>query len=392
LVEKIKINRRLIVENKEEKTKILQVLGGLYCGGTETFVMNTYRAIDKEKFQFDFLVHEKEEAHYDKEILSLGGKIYRIDDRTEVGTLKYLINLFQIISKINPDVIHSHAMFNSGAIMLVSFLVGIKKRISHSHNTADQSEKSISRKIFCTIMRILLVLFSTDLLACSKDAGRFLFGSKIANSNKTHVLNNAIDVKKFRYNAMFREKIRNELNIQDKLVLGHVGRFNKQKNHELLIDIFKLVHEKDQNAVLVLIGTGPLKPMIEEKVRNLGLSSKVKFLGIRDDIANLMQGFDVFLLPSLFEGFPVVLTEAQGAGLPCIVADTITKDSDITGRMKFLDIKYSPEVWAQEILALSDFHVDTSEIIKTKGYDTSTNALWLGKFYLTKVGQGFSVV
>ncbi|SDM77855.1 glycosyltransferase [Bacillus sp. OK048] len=228
----------------------------------------------------------------------MGGKIYRIPDRSEVGMLKYFITLLRILSKINPDVIHSHAMFNSGAIMFASFLVGIKKRISHSHNTADQSEENVQRKIFRLVMRFFIIKLSNGLLACSQDAARYLFGNKIVNMGKSHVVNNAIDVKKFKFNKSIRNRVRTELSASGKLVIGHVGRFNKQKNHEFLIDIFKAINDKNPKSILVMVGNGELKAIIEKKTRNLGITSAVRFLGVRDDISNLMQGMDVFLLPS----------------------------------------------------------------------------------------------
>jgi glycosyltransferase involved in cell wall biosynthesis len=364
-----------------KKKKILHVLGGLYCGGTETFVMNMFRAIDKEKFQFEFLIHEKLEAHYDKEVLELGGRIHRIPDRTEVGTIKYLIILIKTLYKISPDVVHSHAMFNSGAVMFASFFTGVKKRIVHSHNSADQYQSFLYRKVFRFIMRLLIRIFSSELLACSKDAARYLYGNKCVNLGKTFVLNNAIDVKQFQYKKAVREKVRRDLNIEEKFVIGHIGRFNKQKNHDFLIEVFRELNGKNPNTVLIMIGEGPLKPNIEKKVKELGLSSAVKFLGVRSDISRLMQAMDLFMLPSLFEGFPVVLTEAQGSGLFCIVADTITKDVNITGRIKFLDIKDSPEKWTKEILLSNYKHIDTSDIIKDKGFDNYTNAMRLGEIY-----------
>ena len=170
---------------------------------------------------------------------------------------------------------------------------------------------------------------------------------------KFKVLNNAVNVEEFLFNKEMRQKIRRELNVHDELVIGHIGRFNKQKNHEFLIDIFKSVVEKRPDAVLVMAGEGNLKPQIEKKVADLGLSSNVRFLGVRSDIANLMQGMDLFLFPSLFEGLPVVLVEAQAAGLKCLISDSITKETDITGRIEFASLRESPEEWANIILVFN---------------------------------------
>ncbi|WP_090792431.1 glycosyltransferase family 1 protein [Paenibacillus sp. GP183] len=368
--------------NHNKKLKVLHVLGGLWCGGTEAFVMNMYRSIDREKVQFVFLIHEKSKAHYDDEVLSLGGIIYRIPDRTEVGTIKYMIYLIRILFKIKPDVIHAHAMFNSGVVMLASFITGIKKRVCHSHNTADQFGDSISRNIFRTIMRLCIRGFSTDLAACGNEAALYLFGDKILKEGKAHVLKNAVNVEMYKFNGAIRSKVRDELNAGNRLVLGHIGRFSKEKNHEFLVYVFKAVHKLHPDSLLVLIGDGEFRPRIEKKVADLELSGAVKFLGIRNDVSKLMQGMDLFVFPSLFEGFPFVLVEAQAAGLNCIISDTITPDTNITQRLNFLSLKDSPAIWAKKILSSSYKHEDTLEIIRSKGYDNVTMAKWLTDFYM----------
>ncbi|MFC3884775.1 glycosyltransferase family 1 protein [Bacillus songklensis] len=367
-----------------KKIKVLQVLGGLWSGGTEAFVMNMYRSIDREKVEFDFLIHEKSKAHYDDEVLSLGGRIYRIPGRHEVGTLKYIVNLVRVLRKIKPDVIHSHAMFNSGVVMLAAFLAGIKKRISHSHNTSDQGGGGISRKIFRFIMRLCIFLFSTNLAACSNKAAKYLFFNKTYSKKQALILNNAVNINDFIYNEKLRHEARNELCAGGKLVLGHVGRFTEQKNHHFLIDIFKSVHDQYPDSMLVMVGDGPLRPGLETKVAELGLSLAVKFLGVRNDIPKLLQGIDLFVLPSLYEGLPVVLIEAQAAGLSCILSDTITRDTDITGRVKFIGLNASPNIWAHEILSSPSNHEDTSEMIRRNGYDTATTAKRLADLYINK--------
>ncbi|WP_261179251.1 glycosyltransferase [Anaerobacillus sp. CMMVII] len=227
----------------------------------------------------------------------------------------------------------------------------------------------------------------SNYFACSKKAGEWLFGQEIASTKELTVLNNAVNVEEFGFNQIDRMKVRRELKARDSLVIGHIGRFNKQKNHEFMIDIFKEVHEKLPNAILVLVGEGHLRVDIEKKVKKIGLEENVRFLGVRKDIANLMQGFDLFLFPSLFEGLPVVLVEAQAAGLNCIVSDTITTETNVTGRLNFLSLNDPPSVWADTILSTSYGHEETAEILREKGYDTVTMAKWLTGYY---VGQAFS--
>lgn len=175
--------------------------------------------------------------------------------------------------------------------------------------------------------------------------------------------------------------MRAELGLKDELIIGHIGRFNKQKNHDFLIEIFKVVHQNNSDTVLLMIGDGDLRSSIEKKVENLGLSLHVRSLGIRSDISNLMQAMDIFLFPSLFEGLPVVLIEAQAAGLRCIVSNTITKESNVTGRVDYISLAQSPKYWAENILASTYEHADTSSDLQKYGYDSESMAQWLVNFY-----------
>jgi glycosyltransferase involved in cell wall biosynthesis len=221
----------------------------------------------------------------------------------------------------------------------------------------------------------------TKYFACSRNAGDWLFGRRVLASEQLIVLNNAVDIQEFAYDAQARKLIRNELQATGRLVIGHVGRFNEQKNHGFLIDVFKAIHDNNPKALLVLVGDGHLKPAMERKVASLGLSSQVRFLGIRNDIPKLMQGMDLFLFPSLFEGLPVVLVEAQASGLRCVATDTITSDANVTGRVDFMSLKETPEQWAQVVLNSSYEHEDTSELMRNGGYDTATMAHWLSDYY-----------
>lgn len=369
----------------KQKLKVLQVLGGLWSGGTEAFVMNMYRSIDREKVEFEFLIHEKNKAHYDDEVMSLGGKIHRIPDRHEVGTIRYIINLVRKLREIKPDVVHSHAMFNSGIVMFFAFLAKIKIRIAHSHNTSDQATQSILRKLFQSIMRVFINTFATQLVACSNKAAEYLFCFKKKNKQAL-ILNNAVRINEFIFNEEIRNQIRRDIGIEDKFVIGHVGRFTEQKNHHFLIEIFKSIKEQYPNTVLLLVGEGPLKSEIESKVKELNLTGSVKFLGVRKDIPKLLQGFDLFLLPSLFEGLPFVLIEAQAAGLCCVLSSTVTEETDITGRVKFVDLDDSIEVWTHHIMNASIGHIDTSEMIRKSGYDTESMAKKLMEIYENKAG------
>lgn len=362
-----------------EPIRVLQVATIMNRGGLETMLMNYYRQIDRSKIQFDFMVHRMEKGHYDDEILQLGGRIYRMPSIRPGNYRLYFQKLNEFFSTHTEyKVVHSHINENSSFVLRAAKRSGVSCRIAHSH----LSDLGIDLKLpFRLYARFTMKDHPSQYFACSKKAGQWLFGHRISSTKEVKVLNNAVNVEEFKYNGDIRSRVRNEMNAGDKLVIGHIGRFNKQKNHEFLIDIFKALHDKNPNAMLVLVGDGHLKPLIIKKVGSLGLSSHVKFLGVRSDIAHLMQGMDVFLFPSLFEGLPVVLVEAQAAGLKCIVSDTITRETDVSGRIEFISLKESADKWADKTLSDSYEHADTSELLRQKGYDTATMAKWLTDYY-----------
>ena len=261
---------------------------------------------------------------------------------------------------------------------------GVPCRIAHSH----LSDLGIDLKLpFRLYARFSMKDHPNQYFACSKNAGKWLFGQGVSSSKEITILNNAVNVEDFKFNGKIRTKIRNEIEAGDKLVLGHIGRFNKQKNHDFLIEVFKALHDKHPNSLLIMVGDGPLKPSIEKKVSLLGLSSSVKFLGIREDIPDIMQGMDLFLFPSLFEGLPVVLVEAQAAGLRCIASDSITSETDVSGRVEFVSLTELPDKWSDKILSTSYEHADTSELLRQNGYDTATMSQWLMEYYTKQAVQ-----
>lgn len=346
-------------------------------GGLETMLMNYYRKIDRSKIQFDFMVHRTEKGHYDNEIVALGGNIYRMPKIRPGNYNLYFKELDQFFIS-NPDykVVHSHINENSSFVLRAAKKVAVPCRIAHSHLSDLGFDFKLPFRVYA---RLVMKDNANSYFACSKKAGEWLFGKE--NSKTVTVLNNAVNVEEFKYNQEIRNTVRKELDADNKVVLGHIGRFNKQKNHEYLLDIFKVVHEKQPNSLLVLVGEGDLRPKIEKKVRELDLIRHVVFLGVREDIPNLMQGFDLFLFPSLFEGLPVVLVEAQASGLKCVVSASITIEANVTGSVEYIHLNETPEEWARKILSLTYEHKDTSEILREKGYDTATMADWLTGYY-----------
>lgn len=359
--------------------RILQVVTIMNRGGLETMLMNYYRKIDRDRIQFDFMTHRQERGDYDDEIESLGGKIYRMPMIRPGNYRNYFNKLDEFFNNHKEySVVHSHINENSGFVLRAAKNSGVKCRIAHSHLADLKLDYKYPFRLYG---RMHLRSNVTEYFTCSERAGQWLFGKKIYNSGIIKVLNNAVDTEKFKINNEVRNRARKELNVEGKKVIGHVGRFNPQKNHDFLIDIFNEINKIDKDTVLLLIGEGYLKDKIEEKVNRLGLDKSVKFLGLRADINDLMQAMDLFLFPSLYEGLAVVLVEAQAAGLRCVTSTGVTEESNITGNVEFIDLKSLPEVWAEKILTGSFEKKDLTNKLIEKGYDSSTNVKWLVDFY-----------
>ncbi|MFB9325048.1 glycosyltransferase family 1 protein [Paenibacillus aurantiacus] len=355
--------------------RVLQVATIMNRGGLETMLINYMRRIDRERVQFDFLVHREERGHYDDEIESLGGRIFRMP-AIQPGHYGAYFRKLESFFREHPEyrVVHAHINENSGFVLRAAKLAGVPCRIAHSH----LSDLGLDFKLpFRLYARQALKGQPNYYFACSENAGRWLFG----RGKPVHVMNNAVNVEEFRFDPDARGTVRAELEGDGRLVVGHIGRFNKQKNHEGLLDIFAALRERRPDALLVMAGDGPLRPAMERKAERLGLAGHVRFLGVRSDIPRLLQAFDLFLFPSLFEGLPVVLVEAQAAGLPCFVSDTITREADATGRVTFIGLKTSPAAWASRILSAALTRQDASAQLAARGYDAGRMAAWLADFY-----------
>lgn len=359
--------------------RILQVFTIMNRGGAETMIMNYYRNIDRNKVQFDFLVHRQEKGDYDDEIESLGGKIYRTYNIRPGNYKKYFNYLEDFLENHNEyKIIHSHINENSGFILDIAKSKGIATRIAHSHiATLGIDYKYIFRKY----ARFYLKNSSTHNFACGEDAGKWLFKKKPFT-----VINNAIDSKLYSYNKYTRDKVRNELGIDSKFVIGHVGRFGYQKNHDFLIDIFNEVYKINSNSVLLMIGVGAGQSKIREKVNALGLESNVRFLNLRTDVNDIMQAMDVFLFPSLFEGLPVTVIEAQASGLPCVLSDSIDKKTSVSDLVEYISLQKTSKFWATQVIKYNkDFkRKDMCKEIIKHDYDIKNNSKKLEEFYLNE--------
>lgn len=358
------------------KKKILHVTGAMNIGGTETMLVNLYRKINKE-IQFDFISYSEEEAYYDKEIIELGGEIIKLRPPNEVGFIGAIKDIKKVIKDNGSyDAVHTHMMFNCGVAMIAAYLSGVKVRVSHAHTTADEGMGFI-RKIYIALMRIFIKLFSTDFLACSNSAGKYLFGSKITSNKRYKIVPNYIDYDSF-INCNDKTSIREELGIKnDDIVICHIGRFINAKNHEFLIEIANKMIKKNNKVKLILVGDGDLKENIQNKVEKFGIEKNVYFTGIRKDIPNILNNADLFVLPSIYEGLGLVLLEAQASRVPCLVSEAIQPEVDLgVGLVKKIDLSYGSSVWAEEANKLINKSksntIDIAKAVKEKKYDLNS--------------------
>lgn len=371
------------------KCKVLHVIGGLSIGGAETMVMNFWRFIDKEKFKFDFLVFGDNVGEFEKEAKCLGANIIHIEEPSK-GYMQFLRNLRNVFIDHGPyDIVHSHTLLNSGFVLKVAKESCINRRIVHSHSTRNRVQENLLTRVYEILMKSLISKYATDYIACGDKAGEYLYGKR-----KFHdigiVLNNSIETDRFQFNPETRDKTRVNLGVNDKLVIGNIGRFHPVKNLNFLIDVFSSVNLLVNNSVLLLVGDGMEKSNIIEKVKKYGLSDKVIFLGMRTDIPEIMQAIDVFVMTSFFEGLPVVLVEAQAASLPCVVSERITKELNLTSFVSYVDLNKSPDYWAKEILTVAKTNrcSSTKKRIEESGFDIHTEIKKLEKLYSCEVTNG----
>lgn len=362
-----------------KKIKILYVFGGIMgYGGTEAYLMNYYRHMDKSKLQIDFIMHGTGEGVYDKEIIENGGKIYHVPVKSKdyFGNIR---GLKKVMAQNQYDIVHVHMDAMNSVVLKIAKQAGIKVRISHSHNTNYLTNNKLKILLNDKAKR-KIEMYATHLWGCSEAACKWLYGEQA----KFEVIPNAIDVEKFKFNLERRDMLRKELRLEDKFVLGHVGRIEYQKNHEFLIKIMSELQEKD-NIVLVCVGSGSLEKVVKEQTKTAGIGHKVKFLGNRKDVSELLNTFDLFLLPSRFEGLPVVAIEAQANGLKCLFSSEITKEVDITKNNMFLSIDKEIENWKEAIMESVQQGFEREEkfkeIIIKEGYEINSAAKKLLKKY-----------
>ena len=372
-------------DNMSESVRILQVIGSMNRGGAETMIMNLYRKIDRTKIQFDFVENNSEEAAFDEEIRFLGGKIYRCPHYNGRNHFQYKEWWNDFFEKHMGEyqIVHGHLGSTAAIYLKIAKKYGLYT-IAHSHSSGtDHSLKAILYQMLSYNTRNVADYF----FACSKVAGKDRFGKKIVEKNNFTILKNAVDTSIFDYDLETRKVVREELNYLDKqLVIGHIGRFTSEKNHKFLLEVFKAIIDLNEDAQLLLIGDGPLREEIERRAKALDIQDKVRFVGIRSDVNQLLQAMDVFVFPSLYEGLPVTLVEAQTSGLPGVISDKVPQESIITkGLITVESLENDAKIWAMHILSrINSERMGHVEEIKKNGYDITETARWLGGFYLER--------
>lgn len=355
--------------------RVLHVVTYMGRGGLETMIMNHYRHMDRSRVQFDFLTHRDFEADYDEEICALGGRIYRLPALNPFSR-NYLGKLDAFFAE-HPEyrIVHCHLDCMAGIPLKAAKKHGVPIRIAHAHSSSQTKDKKYLLKL---LYKRGIFRQATDLFACSRAAGSWMFGSAAFR-----VLNNAIDTARYIHAPETARQVRAEFGIPaDAEVVGHVGRFDPPKNHEFLLRIFAGLSE---NARLLLVGDGQLRAAAEAQAEALGIRERVIFAGIRPDVNRLLQAMDVFVFPSIYEGLPVSVIEAQAAGLPCLISDRVPIECKKTDLVHQIPLSAGEEVWAAAVVdAAGTLRADTSAQIRESGFDIVENARWLQEYYLEK--------
>lgn len=354
-------------------------MGKHVTGGIKSVIMNYYENIDRDAIQFDFIVDSDSPLKDYSDIERLGGRVFEIPPVQQLWG--HIFECYKILKRENYLIAHAYVNTLNVFPMFAAMLAGVPVRIAENLSTAHQGEKKTKIK---NILKPFCKLFPTYLAANSKFSGKWLYGAKYMD--KCKVLYNAIDLDKFHYDPELRETTRAVYGWEGKFVIGHIGRYHYQKNHEFLIDIFNEVHKLDDSTILVLIGYGSLKDSIFKKIARLGLTDYVVDLGGREDIAQFYNAMDCFVLPSFYEGLPVVGIESQATGVPCVMSTEVTSETKITDVAEFISLDESDEEWAIKILKWKSFQRKcVDEQITESGYNIKNEVHLLKKYYLEAI-------
>lgn len=362
--------------------RVLHMIGCLEVGGSQSMVMNIYRNIDRTKIQFDFIIDKEVGSPYLDEIVSLGGKIYKLPkfNGKNVFSLRKSWDAF-FKEHREYKILHSHVRSYASLYLPIAKRNGLTT-IIHSHSTSNGSGiASIAKKILQYPLRCQADYF----FACSEGSGKWLFGNRITQKENFKIIPNAIDVKKYEYSEQSRKTIREEFGIDDQFVVGHIGRFIEAKNHMFLVDIFNEIHKELSDSVLLLVGDGELRKTVESKVRKLNLQDSVIFAGVRDDVPALLSAMDVFVFPSVYEGLGIVTIEAQASGLSVICSDAVPKEANLTNLIEYISLNLPLSIWKDKIInsKTKDRKALLCSVAKTN-YNIISSVEYLEEFYIFK--------
>lgn len=356
--------------------RVLQYIGSLDRGGAQSAILNLYKEIDRNEWQFDFVTHDKASGDLESLVWSYGGRVFHLPSLESSGLFRFVSNWSSFFSDHDEwHVLHSHMRSTASLVLPVAKKAGLAT-IVHSHSTRnDGGIKAVVKAALQYPIR-----FESDyFVGCSSEAGRWLFGERAFNSGRYLYLPNAIDIDRYIFNQKSRSRLREQLGLDGKLVFGHVGRLHESKNHGFLIDVFKGLKKKYPNSVLLLVGDGPLRSQIECAIKSEGLTDSIILLGNRSDVPALLQVMDVFVFPSKWEGLPVSVVEALASGLPCYISDTLTHDVDICDAVTRLPID-DPGVWTDSISL--PCRINARHDIEAAGFDIHDSARKLVDLYV----------
>ncbi len=360
----------------DKPKRILHILASLDSGGVANFVMNIYRRIDRDRYQFDFALTSGKPSLMDDEAKSLGARLFYFDPSMS------LTNNLEHILKTESDIygVHSHVFFYSGLMLKTAKKCGVELRVAHAHNAHTGEKRSLPRLAYEASMRHMIRRNATVLLGCSEKACRYVFGESIMSDARASVLPDGIDCDRFAFDAAVREKMRKKYGLEDKFVVGHVGHFNPAKNHEKILGTFAELCKERPNSALLLTGDGELEDNVRSLAESLGISDKTVFTGAMSDVENAYMAMDVFLFPSRYEGFGMAMIEAQASGLVCVASDVVPKDTNADGRTTYLPLSESDETWAKTVLSAPERDISSAEKVKER-FDVNSVAKTLEKIY-----------
>lgn len=352
-----------------DRIRVLQVTGSLRIGGLENVAMNIIRYSDKQKYSIDYLVYGDAVEPLEAEVEALGGRVFHIP-YPHKGSAKYVREMKRVMREYGPyDVVHAHSLFNSGFVMKAAYEMGISIRISHGHSDRRNVKVKFPRDMYNRYMRFLINRYATKRFACSEGAGKYLYGS--AYNSDVYIVKNGVDAEKFRFDPEKRNVIKQEFGWENNLIVGHIGRLAEVKNQKKIIDVFYHAYQRDNSLRLLIAGDGELKDALQRQIDSLGLAEVAKLAGTRRDVPALLSAFDVYMMPSFYEGVSISLIEAQASGVHCMVSsNAASAETRLTDCLNILELSDSDEVWSRRLVELLGMErkINSADIVIEKGY------------------------